>query len=760
MTQLLMACRPFAFALVLAGLFPSSVLAADPAVPTASSETGHQRLADLLEDDAARGALIEQLRKLGDNASADALAAQTSESSLAARVADLSQRMAQGTVRETRDALDSVGDAWGRLLSADPQVLAWLIGEFALLVVVTLLAFRLLSIGAGFIFRALDRSAAVSAGPSAIDCLRRALGVAGAALTDLATIALAGAAGYAIALFLLGTSGELRPQESLFLNAFLVVESLRAVLRLVFSRHGEHLRVLPVSSEETTYWYAWASRMVFFIGYGLLLVVPLIEFSFTAALGRALAILIMLTALLRAAVIVMQNRARTRAALEALGARIGSPFARVSLAISARIWHVVAIIYLAAILVTSILYPAEALPFMLAATGQTIVAVVLGIALAALLTQVILRRIRIGEELRAKFPLLESRLNAYVPTALKLARFLILAVVVAFIVDAWTPFDLGAWMASDAGAGLIGRLLSVALIVVLALLVWLVIASWIEFRLNPDASAAPNPRARTLLTIFRNAVAIALVVVTSMVVLAEVGINIAPLLAGAGVLGLAIGFGAQKLVQDVITGVFIQLERAIDVGDTVTAGGVTGTVERMTIRSLGLRDLSGTYHLLPFSSVDTVSNYNRDFAYHVGEYGIGYREDTDEAIAHLRAAFEELLQDSALRDQIIGDQLEVHGVTALADSAVNIRVRIRTLPGSQFPIGRAYNRLVKRHFDAAGIEIPFPHMTLYFGEDKQGKAPPAYLKLLGAGGGDARAAGEAPEITGEVTSRDESPSAA
>ena len=102
----------------------------------------------------------------------------------------------------------------------------------------------------------------------------------------------------------------------------------------------------------------------------------------------------------------------------------------------------------------------------------------------------------------------------------------------------------------------------------------------------------------------------------------------------------------------------------------------------------------------------------------------------------------------------------MHGVTALADSAVNIRVRIKTLPGSQFPIGRAYNRLVKRHFDAAGIEIPYPHMTLYFGEDKQGKAPPAWLKLLGAEGGDLLAAGEAPQITREVKSRDDTPSPA
>src|SRR5690606_41165211 len=139
-----------------------------------------------------------------------------------------------------------------------------------------------------------------------------------------------------------------------------------------------------------------------------------------------------------------------------------------------------------------------------------------------------------------------------------------------------------------------------------------------------------------------------------------------PLIAGAGVLGLGIGFGAQKLVQDVITGVFIQLEGAINVGDLVTAGGTTGTVEKLTIRSLGMRDLSGVYHLLPFSSVDTVSNFMRGFGYHVGEYRVAYREDTDVVIEHLKAAFEELRQDPEHSPNILGD-LEVHGVTALAD---------------------------------------------------------------------------------------------
>ena len=732
MKPTLAACRALVLALALtfalAGFFPPTLSSAHAAPASTAAQAGHQRLADLLEDEAARTALIEHLRKIGDDGTAAAVAAQDAEASMAARIAGLSQGVAQGAVDEANAAFAASVDAWERLRAADAQALTWALGEFVVLVAATLSALGVLSILARRLRQALERHAVADrgAGPG---WLRRAFAVAGTALLDVLTVVIAWFAGNASALLLIGDAGALRVQESLFLNAFLAVELLRVALRTLLGRRGEPVRVLPLAAEESAYWYAWSSRMVFFLGYGLMLAVPLISRFISPELARAVAILIMLLALLRAAVIVMQNRSRGRAALETLAARRVSPFARVSLDIAARTWHLLAMAYLGAILVTAILYPQDALPFMLAATARTLAAAGLGVALAALLTQVILRRIRIGDDLRARFPLLEARLNAYVPTALKIARLAILAAVMAIIVDAWTPFDLGAWVASDTGARLLGRVLSVALIVILALLAWLVIASWIEFRLNSDTGGAPNPRARTLLTIFRNAVAIALVVVTAMVVLAEIGINIAPLLAGAGVLGLAIGFGAQKLVQDVITGVFIQLERAIDVGDLVTAGGITGTVERMTIRSLGMRDMSGTYHLLPFSSVDTVSNYNRDFAFHVGEYGIGYREDTDVAIEHLRAAFDELLTDATQRAQILEPALEVHGVSALADSSVTLRVRIKTRPGAQFAVGRAYNRLVKRHLDAAGIEIPFPHMTVYFGEDKEGKAPPARIRL-------------------------------
>ena len=145
---------------------------------------------------------------------------------------------------------------------------------------------------------------------------------------------------------------------------------------------------------------------------------------------------------------------------------------------------------------------------------------------------------------------------------------------------------------------------------------------------------------------------------------------------------------------------------------------------------------------MPFSAVDAVSNYTREFANHVGEYGIAYRENIDDAVAQLQAAFEEL-QRGEHKDDILAP-LDVAGVTALADSSVNIRAVIKTRPGMQWAVGRAYNRLVKMYFDKAGIEIPFPHTTLYFGEDKAGAAPPANVRICADGGARAVLPGATP----------------
>ena len=247
----------------------------------------------------------------------------------------------------------------------------------------------------------------------------------------------------------------------------------------------------------------------------------------------------------------------------------------------------------------------------------------------------------------------------------------------------------------------------------MALAIWLGVSSFIEYRLNPENGRPASARERTLLALLRNALMVLLVVIGTMLTLAQLGMNIAPLLAGAGVIGLAVAFGGQKLVADVINGVFIQIENAMNEGDVVTVGSTTGVVERLTIRSVGLRDLSGTYHLIPFGSVDQVSNFMRGFGYHVANIGVAYREDTTRVKALMQDAFDRLVASEHGAD-VVGP-FEMHGVVELADSAVVVRGRIKTAPGTQWGVGRAYTEIVKQVFDEAGVEIPFPHLTLYMG---------------------------------------------
>ena len=197
--------------------------------------------------------------------------------------------------------------------------------------------------------------------------------------------------------------------------------------------------------------------------------------------------------------------------------------------------------------------------------------------------------------------------------------------------------------------------------------------------------------------------------------LSELGLDIAPLLAGAGIAGLAIGFGAQSLVKDVITGVFILLEDSITVGDVVNVGGHSGVVEGMTVRTVRLRDLSGNVHVVPFGEVQTVLNMTKDFAYALIEAGVAYKEDVDEVIGVLKEIGDEMCEDEEFGPMIMAP-LEVMGLDSFGDSSVNIRVRMKTRPIKQWSVRREYHRRMKRVFDERGIEIPFPHRTVLFPE--------------------------------------------
>jgi len=722
-------------------------LALAPAWPGAWAEDGaggdgsgaekpsYGALAELLEDESARNELIEELRRLAAGSPAPEGAGEVAGEappvrSLARRIADSTRGFAQDGIARINEGVAELAAVTRGSRTVDWSTITPAALDLLLVIAATLAGFFVLRRLVRPLFSYAGRWAA--RGTAGQRLARRALAVTASVVVDLLAIALAWVGGYAFALFVIGDGGSMSPRESLFLNAFLVVETFKALLRMVFAARDGDLRLVPVSGPTAAYWNTFLARLSGFIGYGILLLVPMINDLFYPALGRLAGTLVMVIAFLYALVVILRNRAAVRAQLLERARASAAAFPRVGLGMLARGWHVLAIVYFAALALAMLARPEDALPLMLKATAQTLAAIGAGLFLSMLLGQVIRPPVRVPETTRQRFPLLEQRLNRFVPAALKVVRLVIVLAVIGVVLDAWGLFNLSAWLASDAGLGVLGTALTVAAIVVVAVLVWIGLASWIEHRLNPDTgSGQPSAREMTLLSIFRNAVTVALSVMTLMIVLAEIGINIGPLLAGAGVLGLAIGFGAQKLVQDIITGIFLQLENAIHAGDVVTVAGTTGTAETLTIRSLGIRDLSGTYHIIPFSSVDSVSNYMRGFAYHVGDYGVAYREDTDEVIVKLREAFDELAADPEQGQEVIGE-LEVHGVTALADSSVNIRVRIKTRPGSQWSVGRAYNRLVKRHLDAAGIEIPYPHMTLYFGQDKDGSAPPAPVRLTEA----------------------------
>lgn len=273
-------------------------------------------------------------------------------------------------------------------------------------------------------------------------------------------------------------------------------------------------------------------------------------------------------------------------------------------------------------------------------------------------------------------------------------------------------------------------MLSIALILV---------AAWVLSRLARKAikifkgylsSQADNPeqlkRVDTLGQVFHYVASVAILVVAGMLVLSELGISIAPILATAGVVGVAVGFGAQSLIKDYFTGFFLLVENQLRQGDVAEVGGKAGLVEEVTLRYVRLRDYEGNVHYVPNGQISTVTNRSRGFAFSVIDVGIAYRENVEEAFAIMRAVGAEMRDDPEFGPKILED-LEIAGVDSWADSAVVLRCRFKVLPLEQWGVRREFLRRLKTAFDAADIEIPFPHLTIYPGQAKDGSAPALHV---------------------------------
>ena len=223
---------------------------------------------------------------------------------------------------------------------------------------------------------------------------------------------------------------------------------------------------------------------------------------------------------------------------------------------------------------------------------------------------------------------------------------------------------------------------------------------------------AARKRVTTLTGLLLTLGVVAVWSVVGIICLDQLGLDVAPILAGAGIVGLAVGFGAQNLVRDVIAGFFLVLENQVRVGDVAVVNGTGGLVEAITFRTIVLRDLAGVVHVVPNGAIDTLANMTKGWSGYVIDVGVAYKEDTDRVAELMTEVGESLRQDPRFAASIL-EPIEVFGVDDFTDSAVTIKARLKTLPIQQWTVGREYRRRLKKAFDAHGIEIPFPHRSLH-----------------------------------------------
>ncbi len=334
----------------------------------------------------------------------------------------------------------------------------------------------------------------------------------------------------------------------------------------------------------------------------------------------------------------------------------------------------------------------------------------LGAALLGLLD----RLFRLSPDLELRYPGLERRANRYYPLLRRVVNGAVVAVALVVLLQAWGLPSL-AWFTGGAlGTRLVSALISILIALSLGVVVWEAANAALDRQIARFGQAAQTARAvrlTTLLPILRTVLFVVLAIVVGLSVLSEIGVNVAPLLAGAGILGVAIGFGSQKLVQDFITGIFLLVENAMQVGDTVTAAGITGTVEHLSIRTLRLRGGDGSVQIIPFSSVSTVSNLSRDFAVATISISVAVTEETDRVCALLRDIGEALRGDAEFADFIL-EAFALNGVDSIGEYAVAISGTMKCTIGGRWPVQREFYRRLNVALQEHQVALPARPLAL------------------------------------------------
>ena len=719
----------FAALMIVLSLSVVPARAQQAAAPAAKPETVSvdelQRLVDSLENEQDRARLLQQLRALiaaergRESGSPQAPQAELGVFGLLSRQLDAISGEILATAAAIVDAPRLIG--WIKAQAADAAARArWLEVLWQLALV---FGFAVL---AEIVVRAiLARPRAAFGNRSGAHGLARlALTLLRTAIELLPLLAFAATA-YAV-VPLTQPSVETRLVAEVIIRASVLARTLIAVSRGLLLSPSAPLAFVGASEETRTYLYVWTRRFVAWVVYAYAVAEAAWWLGVPGGIYTTLLKSAGLVLAALAIIFVLQNRQSLGgfirgkpAGPEEAASRSGWRVLRHRLADT---WHVLAIVYIVGIYAVYALQIPGGFAFLLRASVLSVVLILGAGILVRIVSSLAKRGFAIHSDLKKRLPTLETRANRYVPVLSAVASAVIYLFAALALLQAWGADILG-WFDSALGRQIAGSAVSIGTVTAVAVVVWELFSSAIERYLSAldEAGAAPrHARARTLLPLLRTAMMVLIVVMVALIVLSEIGVNIAPLLAGAGIVGIAIGFGAQALVKDIITGLFILIEDTLAVGDVVDVGnGHAGVVEGISIRCLKLRDGAGTVHSVPFSDVAAVKNLTRDFAYYVVDVAVAYREDTDRVVAVLKSAAEALKADPAFAPFMLAP-LEVIGLDRFEQSAVIIQVRLKTLPSRQWSVGREFNRRFKKAFDAAGIEIPFPHRMVHIAEDRRG----------------------------------------
>jgi len=551
--------------------------------------------------------------------------------------------------------------------------------------------------------------------------LRRLPLVAGRLLLDLLPIAAFGVVSYG----LIGLVRPLPTTELVLLtanNAYLACRLVMAVSRMLLSPASSHLRLIPWEDQTAAYVTLWVGRIVVVLVGGYAVAEAGLLFGLPWGAYDAILRLVLLIVSVFLGIIVLQNRVGVAQALRAPPLKPGDVPNRPRQGLRrfrdglAEIWHVLAILYLLALWGVWALQIEDGFTRLLRASTLTLLVLTLARVLDLGLRRMLAGSFHIAADIASRHPGLEARANRYLPLLKGGISAVLTVLTMMTLLEVWGIGSFAWFAPGELGSRLLSSLLSVGFTALMAVLVWEAANATLQRhldRLSRDAEAARSARVRTLVPMLRTTLLVVILLFVVFNLLTEIGVNVAPLLAGAGVIGLALGFGSQKLVQDVITGIFLLFEDAMAVGDVVNLGGKSGVVEKLSIRSITLRDLDGSVHIIPFSTVTAVTNMTRDFSFALLDVQVAYRESTDRVVGVLTGLCQEM-RSEAKWGLMIRDEMEVLGVDRLSPDGPVVRVRIKTEPIKRWEVMREMNRRIKQRFDELGIEIPAHRQRLTF----------------------------------------------